>query len=93
MTDQLPDVYWESLAENGIFLCAILANQEQQLQQFQQQNQYLQTQLTATQNGIVNAASMAAIAMAQNLVIPTAVTGTTSTQSIKPAEPDKFNSD
>jgi len=76
-----------------MFSHAILTNQEQCLQQLQQQNQYLQTQLTATQNGVVNAASAATAAMAQNLVIPTSITGTTLTQLIKPAELNKFNGD
>jgi len=76
MTNQLPDMYWESIGKNSIFLHVILANQEQRLQQ---QNQYLQTQLTATQNGVVNTAITMVTAMAQNLVIPTPVTGTTLT--------------
>ena len=75
MADQLLDTYWESLGKNGVFLCVILANQEQCLQQLQQQNQYLQTQLMATQSGVVNTASTATAAMAQNLVIPASVTG------------------
>ena len=80
-----------SLGKNGVFLHAILTNQEQQLQQLQQQNQHLQTQLTTIQNGVVNTASVAAAATAQNLVIPTAVTGMMLTQSIKTAKPNKFN--
>ena len=93
MTDSLLDAYWESLGENGVFLCGILANQEEQLQQLQQQNQYLKSQLVTTQNNVVSAASAA---MAQNLVIPSApatVTGTPTTHSIKPMEPNKFNRD
>ena len=72
MTNSLLDAYWESLGESGIFLHAILVNQEERLQQLQQQNQYLQTQLVTTQNNVISATSVAAAAMAQNLVIPLA---------------------
>ena len=90
MANQLLDMYWESLGENSVFLCMILVNQEKCLQQLQQQNQYLQTQLMTTQNGVINTASATAVTMAQNLVIPALVTGMASTQSIKPAEPNKL---
>ena len=96
MTDSLPDAYWESLGENGVFIRVILANQEERLQQLQQQNQYLQTQLVTTQNNVVTTASAAAAATAQNLVIPTTpmtVTNAPTTRSIKPVEPDKFSGD
>ena len=69
MSDQLPDAYWDSLGENAAFLRAFLANQSQQLQHIQLHNQELQNHLINTQNNLANAASVAAVAAAQQIII------------------------
>jgi Retrotransposon gag protein/Zinc knuckle len=92
MADQLPEGYWESLGPNGAVLRAFLATQQQQLQQLQIQNQFLQTQFSNVQNDLANAASAAAVAVAQNISIPTPPNPPTS-RSIKAADPEKFSGD
>ena len=64
MSDQLPDAYWESLGNHGVFLKALLTNQAQQLQQLQIQNQELHNHLINSENNLVHAASNAAVAAA-----------------------------
>ena len=68
MSDQLPDEYWDSLGDHGVFLKVLLANQAQQLQI---QNQELQNHLINSQNNLVHAASNAAVAAAEQMTIPT----------------------
>ena len=90
MSDQLPDAYWDSLGENAAFLRAFLANQSQQLQHIQLHNQELQNHLINTQNNLPNAASVAAVAAAQQIIIPTT---SSSNRPIKAADPEKFSGD
>ena len=61
MSDQLPDEYWASLGDHGIFLKALLNSQAQQLQI---QNQELQNHFVNSQNNLMQAASNAAVAAA-----------------------------
>src|SRR3979490_1748979 len=60
----IPEGYWESLGEQGVFLRALLATQAQQLQHLQNQNQHLQNQLGNVESSLANAASAAAVAAA-----------------------------
>ena len=62
MSNQLPEEYWDSLGDNGVFLRTLLANQAGQLKYLQHQNQLLQNQLGSIQSNLANATSAAAIA-------------------------------
>ena len=92
MSDQLSDAYWASLGENGPFLQSFLESQQQQLQHLYQQNQHLLTHFDNLQNNLANAASTAAVAAAQHIVIPTSP-NISSTHSIKVADPERFTGD
>lgn len=93
MADQFPDGYWESLGPNGVVLRAFLATQSQQLQQLQLQNQLLQGQFSNIQNDLANAASAAAVAVAQNITFPTPPSAPPASRPIKAADPEKFSGD
>ena len=90
MSDQLPDEYWDSLGDHGIFLKALLNSQAQQLQQLQIQNQELQNHFVNSQNNLVQAASNAAVAAAQQIAPPNQ---SSSKPTIKAADPEKFSGD
>ena len=93
MADQLPEGYWESLGKQGVFLRALLATQAQQLQYLQIQNKHLQNQFGNVQNSLANAASAAAVAGAQHMVVHTPSTTQPSHCPIKAADPEKFSAD
>src|SRR3979490_497800 len=93
MADQLPEGYWESLGEQGVFLRALLATQAQQLQHLQIQNQHLQNQFENAQSNLANAASAATLAAAQQMVIHTPTTTQHSPHPIKAADTEKFCGD
>ena len=81
-----------SLGENGPFLQSLLETQQQQLQHLHQQNQHLLTHFNNFQSNLANAASTAAVAAAQHIVIPTSP-NISSTCSIKAADPERFTGD
>ena len=91
MSDQLPEAYWTSLGENGPFLQTLFEIQQQQLQHLHQQNQHLLTHFDNLQNNLASAASTAAVAAAQHIVIPTSPN--ISTHSIKAADLEWFTRD
>ena len=92
MSDQVSETYWASLGENGPFLWSLLESQQQQLQHLYQQNQHLLTHFDNLQNNLANAASTAAVAAAQHIVIPTSP-NISSTCSITAADPERFTGD
>ena len=92
MSDQLPEAYWTSLGENGPLLQTLFESQQQQLQHLHQQNQHLLTHFDNLQNNLASAASTAAVAAAQHIVIPTSP-NISSTRSIKAADPERFTGD
>ena len=58
MSDQLPNKYWESLSQNGLFLQSLFQGQHKQLQQLKGSNALLQSQVTDTRDDITNVASV-----------------------------------
>ena len=65
MSDRLPNKYWESLGQNGLFLRSLFKGQHEQLQQLKESNAFLQTQVADTRDDITNVASATASAVAQ----------------------------
>ena len=65
MSDQLPNEYWESLGQNGLFLWSLFQGQHEQLQQLQELNTFLQSRVTDTWDDITNVASATASTVAQ----------------------------
>src|SRR3979490_1712094 len=93
MSNQLPEEYWDSLGDNGVFLRTLLSNQAGQLEYLQHQNQLLQSQLGSIQSNLANAASAAAIATTQHMAVHIPSPTSPSHCSIKAADPEKFSGD
>ena len=68
MTNQLPNMYWESPGQNGPFLQSLFMGQQEQVQQLWELNAFLQSQVTDTCDDITNVASATASAVAQAIV-------------------------
>ena len=68
MTNQLPKEYWESLGQNGPFLRLLFMGQQEQVQQLQESNAFLQSQVTDMCDDITNVASATASTVAQAIV-------------------------
>ena len=69
MSDQLPNEYWESLGQNGLFLWSLFQGQHEQLQQLKELNAFLQSRVTDTRDDITNVASAMASAVAQAIIV------------------------
>src|SRR3979490_915578 len=93
MSNQLPEEYWDSLGDNGVFLRTLLSNQAGQLEYLQHQNQLLQSQLGSIQSNLANAASAATIATTQHMAVHIPSPTPPSHRSIKAANPEKFSGD
>ena len=96
MSDRLPNEYWESLGQNGLFLWSLFEGQHEQLQQLKESNAFLQTRVADMHDDITNVASATAFAMAQAFAVNsqasiTIQTSHPSIQNAKAAGPEPFN--
>jgi len=91
MANQLPDHYWTSLGEGGVFLRTLLNTQTELVNQLQLQNQHYQNQLANLPNNLAEVATAAAAAAAATH--NTSYSKSPSTRPIKAAEPGKFSGD
>jgi len=93
MSHQLPDKYWDTLGPNSPFLCELFHNQSQLVAQLQVANNNLKTWMLDSLDNIANAASQAALAVAQMILTNVqALTGGQLMRNAKAANPETFDS-
>jgi len=90
MSHQLTNEYWDLLGPNGPFLHELFHNQSQLVQQLQDTNNTLKTQVMDAQDDVSNTVTRAMLAVVQTIImnIPT---GGHLTRSAQVAKPESFD--